>query len=48
LALQVAELVGPDTDSKRAIRLQIALMVLCAIRSIALTAAVSAQRSTTA
>jgi hypothetical protein len=44
----VAELVGADTDSERAIRLLIALMVLCCDPlAIALTAAASAQRLTT-
>jgi hypothetical protein len=42
----VAELVGADTDSERAIRWLIALMVLCCDPlAIALTAAVSARRS---
>jgi len=41
----VAELVGADTDSERAIRWLIALMVLCCDPlAIALTAAASAQR----
>ena len=41
----VAELVGTDTDSERAIRLLIALMVLCCDPlAIALTAAASAMR----
>jgi hypothetical protein len=44
----VAELVGTDTDSERAIRSLITLMVLCCDPlGIALTAAVSARRSTT-
>ncbi len=44
----VAELVGADTDSERAIRWLIALMVLCCDPlAIALTAAASARRSTT-
>jgi hypothetical protein len=44
----VAELVGVDSD-ERAIRWQIALMVLCCDPlAIALTAAASARRSTTA
>jgi hypothetical protein len=44
----VAELVGADTDSERAIRWLIALMVLtCDPLAIALTAAASARRSTT-
>jgi hypothetical protein len=43
----VAELVGADTDSERAIRWLIALMVLCCDPlAIALTAAASARRST--
>ena len=42
----VAELVGADTDSVRAIRCLIALMVLCGDPlAIALTAAASARRS---
>jgi hypothetical protein len=42
----VAELVGADTDSERAIRWLIALMVLCCDPlAIALTAAASARRS---
>jgi hypothetical protein len=42
----VAELVGADTDSERAIRWLIALMVLtCDPLAIALTAATSARRS---
>jgi hypothetical protein len=42
-------LVGTDTDSERAIRWLIALMVLCCDPlAIALTAAASARRSTTA
>jgi hypothetical protein len=41
----VAELVGADTDSERAIRWLIALMVLCCDPlAIALTAAASARR----
>ena len=41
----VAELLGVDTDSERAIRWLIALMVLCCDPlAIALTAAASAQR----
>jgi hypothetical protein len=45
----VAELVGTDTDSERAIRWLIALMVLCCDPlAIALTAAASARRSTAA
>ena len=41
----VAELIGADTDSERAIRWLIALMVLCCDPlAIALTAAVSARR----
>jgi hypothetical protein len=44
----VAELVGAGTDSERAIRWLIAFMVLCCdALAIALTAAVSARRSTT-
>ncbi len=44
----VAELVGADADSERAIRWLIALMVLCCDPlAIALTAAASARRSTT-
>jgi hypothetical protein len=44
----VAELIGADTDSERAIRWLIALMVLCCDPlAIALTAAASARRSTT-
>jgi hypothetical protein len=44
----VAELIGTDTDSERAIRWLIALMVLCCDPlAIALTAAASARRSTT-
>jgi hypothetical protein len=44
----VAELVGADTDSERAIRWLITLMVLCCDPlAIALTAAASARRSTT-
>ena len=44
----VAELFGTDTDSERAIRWLIALMVLCCDPlAIALTAAASARRSTT-
>jgi hypothetical protein len=44
----VAELVGANTDSERAIRWLIALMVLCCDPpAIALTAAASVQRSTT-
>ena len=44
----VAELVGADTDSERAIRWLIALMVLCCDPlATALTAAASARRSTT-
>jgi hypothetical protein len=43
----MAELVGADTDSERAIRWLIALMVLCCDPlAIALTAAASARRST--
>jgi hypothetical protein len=43
----VAELIGTDTDSEKAIRWLIALMVLCCDPlAIALTAAVSAWRST--
>jgi hypothetical protein len=43
----VAELVGGDTDSERAIRLVIALMVLCCDPlAIGLTAAASASRLT--
>jgi hypothetical protein len=43
----VAELLGADTDSERAIRWLIALMVLCCDPlAIALTAAASAGRST--
>jgi hypothetical protein len=43
----VAELVGADTDSERAIRWRIAHMVLCCDPpAIALTAAASARRST--
>jgi hypothetical protein len=43
----VAELLGVDTDSERAIGWLIALMVLCCgPLAIALTAAMSAQRST--
>jgi hypothetical protein len=43
----VAELLGTDTDSERAIRWLIALMVLCCDPlAIALTAAASARRST--
>ena len=43
----VAELVGADTDSERAIRWLIALMVLCCDPlTIALTAAASARRRT--
>ena len=42
----VAELLGTDTDSERAIRLLIALMVLCCDPlAIALTAAASTRRS---
>jgi hypothetical protein len=44
----VAELVGANTNSERAIRWLIALMVLCCDPlAIALTAAASARRSTT-
>jgi len=44
----VAELIGANTDSERAIRWLIALMVLCCDPlAIALTAAASARRSTT-
>ena len=44
----VAELIGADTDSERAIRWLIALMVLCCDPlAIALTAAASARRSST-
>jgi hypothetical protein len=44
----VAELIGADTDSERAIRWLIGLMVLCCdLLAIALTAAASARRSTT-
>jgi hypothetical protein len=44
----VAELVGANTDSERAIRWLIALMVLCCDPlAIVLTAAASALRSTT-
>lgn len=44
----VAELVGGEADSERAIRLLIALMVLCCEPlAIALTAGTSARRSTT-
>ncbi len=43
----VAELIGADTDSERAIRWLIALMVLrCDPLAIALTAAASVRRST--
>jgi hypothetical protein len=43
----VAELIGADTDSERAIRWLIALMVLCCDPlAIALTAAASASRAT--
>jgi hypothetical protein len=43
----VAELIGADTDSEKAIRWLIALMVLCCDPlAIALTAAASARRST--
>jgi hypothetical protein len=43
----VGELVGADTDSERAIRWLIALMVLCCdALAIVLTAAASARRST--
>jgi hypothetical protein len=43
----VAELLGTDTDSEKAIRWLIALMVLCCDPlAIALTAAASARRST--
>jgi hypothetical protein len=45
----VAKLVGADTDSERAIRWLILMMVLCCDPlAIALTAAASAGRSTTA
>jgi hypothetical protein len=45
----VAELIGASTDSERAIRWLIALMVLCCDPlAISLTAAASARRSTTA
>ncbi len=45
----VAELLGVDTDAEKAIRWLIALMVLCCDPlAIALTAAASARRSTTA
>jgi hypothetical protein len=45
----VAELVGADTESERAIRWLITLMVLCCDPfAIALTAAASARRSATA
>jgi hypothetical protein len=44
----VAELIGADTDSERAIRRLIALMALCRDPlAIAPTAAASARRSTT-
>jgi hypothetical protein len=44
----VAELIGADTDSERAIRWLIALMALCCDPlAIALTAAASVRRSTT-
>ncbi len=44
----VAELIGANTDSERAIRWLTALMVLCCDPlAIALTAAASARRSTT-
>jgi hypothetical protein len=44
----VAELLGADTDSERAIRWLILMMVLCCDPlAIALTAAASAQRTTT-
>jgi hypothetical protein len=44
----VADLVGAHTDSERAIKWLIALMVLCCdLMAIALTAAASARRSTT-
>jgi hypothetical protein len=44
----MAELIGADTDSEKAIRWLIALMVLtCDPLAIALTAAASARRSTT-
>ena len=44
----VAELLGADTDSERAIRWLILMMVLCCDPlAIALTAAASARRSTT-
>jgi hypothetical protein len=43
----VAELLGADTDSERAIRWLIGLMVLCCdLLAIALTAAASARRRT--